>query len=115
MAFTVPAPALPGKAVLVLPTGAITSNNPTYTWQPDPYATWYYLWVDDSTGTKIQKWYKAADAGCPDGTGACAVTPDIVLNSGSGKWWIQTWNPNGSGPWSYGMVFTMNVGLGSSE
>jgi phosphatidylethanolamine-binding protein (PEBP) family uncharacterized protein len=108
MGFTAPAPILPGKAVLVSPTGTIGTNRPTYSWNPDPYAAWYYLWANDNTGTKIQKWYRAADTGCPDGTGTCTVTPDITLTTGSGKWWIETWNANGPGPWSNGMTFSVS-------
>jgi hypothetical protein len=111
MPFTSPAPVLPGKTILFLPSGAISTNKPSYVWNADPYATWYYLWVDDSTGTRIQKWIETADTGCSGGADACAFTPDIDLAPGSAKWWIQTWNPNGSGPWSDGMAFTVTQGF----
>jgi hypothetical protein len=109
MAFVVPAPISPGKAILISPSGAIATNKPTYSWTADPYATWYYLWVNDSTGTRIQRWFKASEAGCFGGTGTCAVTPDIALADGSGKWWIDTWNANGSGPWSDGNAFVIST------
>ena len=105
MAFTVPAPVPPGKAVLISPSGTIGTNAPNYTWNADPNSTWYYLWVNDSTGTRLQKWYTAAQAGCPGGTGTCLAWPGVYLWQGSAKWWIQTWSPNGYGPWTDGMLF----------
>jgi hypothetical protein len=115
MAFTAPAPVLPGKVSLVSPSGATNTNKPTYTWNAVPYASWYYLWVNDSAGTRIKKWFKAPDAGCSSGTGTCSVTPDIALAAGSGKWWIDAWNANGSGPWSSGMAFTVSAASGFNE
>jgi hypothetical protein len=106
MPFTVSG-SLPGAATLVLPSGAISTRNPTYTWNAVPNATWYYLWVNDSTGTQIATWYAAAQAGCASGTGTCSVTPSVALASGSAQWWIQTWNSAGYGPWSDGMAFTV--------
>ena len=105
--FTVPAPLPPGKANLVSPSGTIPSKTPNYTWNADAYSTWYYLWVNDSTGTRLQKWYTAAQAGCPLGVGTCVAWPGNYLEQGPAKWWIQTWSPNGPGPWSDSMVFTV--------
>jgi hypothetical protein len=107
MNFTAPAPVLPGKAVLISPSGAITTTTPTYTWNAVSNATWYYLWVQDSTGDKIQQWYTAEEAGCASGTGTCQVTPSTGLAQGSCSWWIQTWNSGGNGPWSDHMDFTI--------
>lgn len=106
---------LPGRVTLLSPSGTINTATPAYTWNADAHSTWYYLWVNDSTGTRIQKWYTAADAGCSSGTGTCAVTPDIALAAGSGKWWIDTWNVNGYGPWSNVMTFTVSVASGFNE
>ncbi len=98
----------PSKAVLLSPTGKITDNTPTYTWKAVSNATWYYLWVNDSTGNKIHKWYKAEQAGCSSGTGTCSITPSRSLANGKGTWWIKTWNRGGGyGPWSSGMSFTV--------
>ena len=97
----------PGKATLISPSGTIDHNTPTYTWNAVETSSWYYLWVNDSTGTKIKKWYTAEDAGCPSGTGECTVTPATALQEGACRWWIQTWNESGYGPWSPGMSFTV--------
>jgi len=115
MAFTVPAPVFSVKVTLVSPSGTITSTTPVYTWNADANSTWYYLWVDDSTGNKIKRWYTAAQTGCSGGTGTCSATPDVAVASGSAKWWIQTWNPNGYGPWSNGAGFTVNSSGGAAH
>jgi len=113
-AFTVPAPAPPGKATLISPSGTIGTNTPNFTWNTDPKSTWYYLWVNDSTGIRLQKWYTAVQAGCSEVTGTCVVWPGVYLWQGSAQWWIQTWSPNGTGPWSDGNVYTVPVPLPGS-
>jgi hypothetical protein len=108
-ATTIPLP--PGEATLVSPSGSISTNTPTYTWNAVASSTWYYLWVNDSiTSAKIGTWYTAAQAGCPSGTGTCSVTPTTALATGSATWWIQTWNSFGYGPWSSGMPFNVSIG-----
>ena len=67
---------LPGKVTLVAPSGNISSTRPTYSWNADPKATWYYLSVN-------AKWYAAADVGCGSGTGTCSTTPTTALTAGS--------------------------------
>jgi hypothetical protein len=104
MSFTV---SPPGAAVQVSPSGSILTTTPTYTWNAVESSTWYHLWVNDSTGNRINQWYTAADAGCPDGTGNCSVTPTTALAFGAGSWWVQTYNDAGVGPWSAGMAFTV--------
>ena len=98
----------PGASILVSPSGSIMTPTPTYTWNAVPESSWYYLWVNDSTGIKIQQWYRASEAGCSSGTGICSVTPATELAGGAAKWWVQTWNPVGYGPWSQGMAFTVS-------
>ena len=99
---------LPSATTLVSPTGTIATNSPTYIWKAVPSSTWYYLWVNDSTGTRITQWYTASQAGCPSGTGTCSATPAVALANGSGTWWIQTWSDAGYGPWSTAMNFNVN-------
>jgi len=94
---------VPGKAVLISPTGNV-SNTPTYTWNAVSGSTWYYLWVDDSTGTPIKTWYTAAQAGCTNASSVCSVTPSTAIQ-GNATWWIQTWNSIGYGPWSAPLQF----------
>jgi parallel beta-helix repeat protein len=100
----------PGAASLISPTGSVTTGTPTYTWTTVPAATYYYLWVNDGSGTpKIQAWFSAAQAGCAADTGTCGVTPGTPLVSGPYTWWIQTWNTVGYGLWSGGASFTVSV------
>ncbi|HSL28978.1 MAG TPA: hypothetical protein VK900_07250, partial [Anaerolineales bacterium] len=103
MNFTVSLP-LPGKATLVSPAGNIGTRGPTYTWNEDSSATWYYLWVNGPSGNVIKQWYTAEQANC---NGAfCSVTPTTLLSPGAHGWWIQTWNNAGYGPWSERMDFS---------
>ena len=97
----------PGAATLTSPSGTITDTTPTYTWDSVNGATWYFLWVNDSEGNKIKKWY-TSDSACSGST--CSVTPTTVLAGGNGTWWIKTWNSEGSGPWSDGMGFNVSSG-----
>jgi hypothetical protein len=107
--FTAPNPEAPGAATPVSPSGTITDTTPTYTWNAVSNATWYRIWVNDSTGNKIQKWYAAADLGCPYGAGTCSVTPDTELALGPYQWWVRTYNSGGFGPWSGGKSFTIPI------
>nr|CAA6809457.1 MAG: Unknown protein [uncultured Thiotrichaceae bacterium] len=105
--FTVGSGGAPVTAILTSPSGNISDTTPTYTWNAVSDSTWYYLWVNDSTGDKIKTWYTAAQAGCSSGSGTCTVTPSTPLAQGAGQWWIQTWNSSGSGPWSSASSFTV--------
>ena len=95
----------PPQATLISPSGTITDSTPIYTWGAVPESSWYYLWVNDSTGNRIKQWYTAEQAGCSSGTGTCSVTHTTELAEGQAKWWIQTWNKAGYGPWSARMDF----------
>ncbi len=106
MPFSVSVP-LPGAATLKSPSGSISSTTPTFRWDEVPGATWYCLWVNDSTGNKMSQWYRDEEAGCPLGTGHCTVSPSVELSPGSGQWWVRTWNSAGSGDWSSGMSFSV--------
>jgi hypothetical protein len=100
--------ATPPAATLISPTGTIADTTPTYNWNAVSNSSWYYLWVNDSTGTPIKTWYTAAQVGCASGTGTCSVTPSTALANGNATWWIQTWNTIATGPWSAAMTFTIN-------
>ncbi len=106
--FSLSANTTPPAAILVSPTGSISDNTPTYTWNAVSNSSWYYLWVNDSSGNKIKKWYTASQAGCASGSGTCSITPNTTLANGTGKWWIQTWNSSGYGAWSVAKNFNIN-------
>jgi uncharacterized repeat protein (TIGR03803 family) len=98
----------PAATTLLSPSGAISTNNPTYMWSAVTganAATWYYLWVQNSSGTPvITQWY---DASVCEAT-TCSVTPSTAL-AGTYNWWVQTWNTAGNGPWSKSLSFTGGV------
>ena len=104
-----PGAAPPQKATLISPTGTIQGSTPIYKWNAVSNASWYQLWVNDSSTSsgKIKIWYTAAQVGCSSGAGTCSITPSTALASGNARWWIQTWNEFGYGDWSDGMSFTV--------
>jgi hypothetical protein len=108
--FSLSTIAPPGVATLVSPTGGIIDMTPTYTWNNVNAATWYYLWVsqvngDGSFTTIHSKWYESS-AVCSGAT--CSITPaGVTLSGGNYRWWIQTWNDGGYGPWSTKMDFSL--------
>ncbi len=101
----------PPEATPVNPSGVVTTSTPTYEWNPAATAEWYYLWVTDLSGPThvITQWYTAAEAGCPGGITRCSIRPSTALSSGRYKWWIQTWNASGYGPWSIEQPFSVVV------
>ena len=105
----------PGKATLVSPSGTNYEDTPTYSWNAVSDSTWYYLWVNDSKGNPINKWYTAADAGCESGSGLCSITPNTELALGSCEWWIQTWNDDGYGDWSDSLSFAVEEGFSEAS
>jgi hypothetical protein len=99
------ASAAPPATTLISPSGTISTTMPTYTWNTVSEATWYYLWVNDPSGTPvIQTWYTSSAASC--GSTTCSVTPAVTVSAGMYTWWVQTWNSTGFGPWSTGLTFT---------
>jgi matrixin len=104
MSFTV---TRPDRTTLVSPSGAVATALPTYTWDPVPSSTWYYLWVNDVTGTPIRQWYRSSEVGCADGVSLCSVKSAVRLSAGAAAWWIQSWSTAGNGPWSAAMNFTV--------
>ena len=94
-----------GRATAIAPSGAIATNQPTYSWAPAANATQYLLYVSDSaTVGKVQLYVTAAAAGCAGGAGTCSVTPATALVSGPANWTVQA---NG-GLWSIPkMAFTV--------
>jgi hypothetical protein len=95
---------IPGTATLVSPSGGTGwGSQPTYMWNQVNGSTWYYLWINGPSGTFYTKWYTSDQANCDGST--CSIRPAITLPSGSNRWWVQTWNSSGQGPWSSGIVF----------
>jgi hypothetical protein len=112
MNFSLPVIPPPASASLISPNGATTNTTPTYTWNKVNAATWYYLWVSsvnsDGALTAVHnKWYDSASV-CSAST--CSVAPvGLTLAGGPYKWWVQTWNDGGYGPWSAEMPFSLPI------
>jgi hypothetical protein len=94
-----------GPATLLSPEGGIDYNTPTYTWEEVPNATYYQLAVnEDAGGNVFLQWY-ASEEICNEGF--CSVTPATAQANGNYKWYVQTYNINGLGPWSTGLSCTV--------
>ncbi len=95
------------KSTLNSPSGIVQTPNPSFSWTSDLASTWYRIWINDGDGNAIKKeWYRASSAGCESGNGTCSVNLTDTLDDGNYKWWIKSWNDNGS-IWSDGMTFTI--------
>ena len=102
----------PGAASPVSPQGTTGVTTPTYSWNAAPTADAYYLWVDRGSSRVIRTWYTAKQVGCAAGAGTCSITPTTVLQRGAHSWRIQTGSPQGVGPWSDSVDFTVGAGRG---
>jgi len=96
----------PVAAVLSSPSGAISETNPIFKWNKVEGSTWYYLWVSKGGEVALKKWYTASSV---DGGDHCEIQPDLNLDSGDYQWWIQTYNDAGTGAWSSGMPFSIEL------
>jgi hypothetical protein len=103
---------LPGQAELIAPSGTINTNQPTFTWRAVDTATQYLLKITDANSQTTQWQYTAEEAACPDGTGTCAVTPNISLPAGDAHWQVQTANHLGNGLWSTTLNFRIETSSG---
>lgn len=98
----------PAAATLVAPTGVVGGSSLTFAWQAASGATFYYLHLNDATASpRLTFWFPAGQA-CPADSATCLVTLSTGFAAGPAIWWIQTWNPEGFGAWSAGMVLTIN-------
>jgi hypothetical protein len=95
---------VPAAAILISPSGTISTNKPAYSWNAVPNAAYYYFY----NGVDFA-WHSASEAGCSAGTGICSVT-GAALAAGSYTWYVRTWNSSGYGPWSSGMGFSISAG-----
>jgi len=80
----------PGKALLHAPEGALETDRLDCSWEADEQATWYYVWVSRNGGAYKRKWVE----------GNTEYSTGAGLPYGNYKWWVRTWGPDGSGPWS---------------
>jgi len=95
---------------LISPSGTIKDSTPSYKWKALAGASYYQLWVNDSTGNKMKRWYTATSVGCQRGTGYCSITPNTTLANGNASWKIRTWQNNKYGSWSAAKSFKVTAG-----
>lgn len=100
-------PVPPRAPVLITPSGVVADTTPTYSWYASPSATWYYLYIVDSAGAKMQGWISAVNAGCGSGESTCSVTLAKPLALGQGWWAAFGENSFGRGDWSSVESFTI--------
>jgi len=102
---------VPEKPLLISPKGTIGTDDPVYIWYPIADAMRYHLKVASSTDLShpvIDEWYDAADVLSNRG---CVVKPDVSLDEGSYRWWVQAGNCLGNGSWSNFLSFKVSPTL----
>ncbi|MBF0108988.1 MAG: cadherin repeat domain-containing protein [Magnetococcales bacterium] len=76
-------------ALIVSPTGTISTNTPTYVWNAESGASGYTLKVTTNNGLVLhQETLTPTAAGCASGSGTCSRTPSVTLPAGLVKWSI---------------------------
>lgn len=102
----------PANASAQPPAATGLSANPgrsmNFSWVFSSGATWYYLWVTDSSGVpRHQVWCTASQLGCGAGqTTLCQANIVAYLLPGTGTWWVQTYSDSGGyGPWTAAHTF----------
>jgi hypothetical protein len=100
--FTASAPAAPTPQ---LPSGAIYSGNPAFTWTRPAGATQYALYVyTNATPSVVIFASSAITPTC--GTTTCSYTPTLNLTAGSYKWAVKAGNTIGWSAYSTWLNFT---------
>ena len=98
--FTIPY-AVPAAITLVGPTATATAPSVTYSWDADPAATWYHIWVGVGGKEWFSQWYKTGVTNGPIGRVVHGHVPGVTY-----KWFVRGWSPDGIGPWPAGTSFT---------
>jgi hypothetical protein len=91
----------PDKGVVVSPLDESVENPLQLTWQADPLASEYWLWIDDVNRNLVwDQWITALEAGCITPETHCSFTVPVDLAYGSYIWWVVPANSLGNGAWS---------------
>ncbi len=100
-------PGTPSVIEAISPVGKIENRSTPFVWRNVPSATWYYLWINKESTEYYKKWYTANEAACSVQTDSCQVTLPTLLKNGKYRWWVQTWNEAGYGPWNKAVDFQL--------
>lgn len=93
---------------------AVKSGEPIFSWDALDSATYYQLWVQDTTGIVSQRWFKVGSyptLSCTNpfpGPSRCSIRPGIDLELGLVRWWVRGWNAEPAGEWSSEQTFTLD-------
>lgn len=79
-----------------------------FRWNATSGATWYYLWINDSTNTtRHHRWYPAYELDCAVGQSlVCKIGLTLDATPGQFMWWVQTYGDAGYGPWTAAQTYT---------
>ena len=102
LSFVVQCP--PVATTLISPSGVISDNMPTYTWNTLANATTYQLQVMDASNQVI---IEETISNCDSDQPVCAFNSTMPLVDGNYSWNIQTQNQVGNGLWSQPLSFTV--------
>jgi hypothetical protein len=102
LAFVVQCP--PTATTLISPSGVISDNTPSYTWNTLANATIYQLQVTDADNQVI---VEETISNCHSDQPVCTFNSTMPLADGNYSWNVQTQNQVGDGPWSQALSFTV--------
>jgi len=94
-------PGAPGATTPISPSGLITNPQPTFSWNAVTNATWYKVRIDKDGAEYSADWIEGSTSWQP----AEALLPGIYT------WWVKTWGPDGTGPWSAPEYFIIDTNL----
>jgi hypothetical protein len=116
----------------IAPQGPQAGPALTYRWTKDVDAIWYHLWVGrNGVGTWHDRWFEMSGSGegaaNPNGAypgpaqpiqiaprGAIGQSrPTFRWSGGACEWWLRGWNPDGAGPWTGPMAFSVPYPAGT--
>jgi len=86
-----------GRGHAACPQGVAAERRPEFRWEPVQDATWYQITINRNNTLHTRQWLE----------GAASYTPAADLQYGSYRWWVRTWNPDGYGPLSAPMDFSV--------
>jgi hypothetical protein len=111
-AYTPPAPPIPAMPILTTPT-LLTSTTSSFTWTGDSAATWYWVWVQTTTGTILQQgWFLSTDV-CSGVS--CRYIHSSPLAPGNYYQWIMAYGPGGYSGWSPRRDITLTLPAGPTS
>jgi hypothetical protein len=87
------------SATLISPLAAVTTTKPTFIWSKVSGATYYRLWIKNSSSIWVMQalYYGANICGATN----CAITPTPSLVNGAYTWYIQALNTTQSSAWTW--------------